>query len=251
MKTTEARFNRLYRDRWVIAAIFLSPLLLAPFVRVEFPHAQAQQVANIGEHLSFTPRPKVLPFQSDHYDVPLCFCAAMQVQHHLRTGEDVPLSPQFLITVAGRLSSTDDITIRHGWSSPILGWQLAHSFGSCPAPLCTRLGILTEAMHDAAVPFRVGQEFLTLFQIPDYPSAVAYLAEHPGAVVILTTSGRRAYAIIGVDEEGRGVWLDYWRRATPAVLHMSAADGTETWNAMLYADKELGPENFLVVVNPR
>lgn len=224
---------------------------LFPIIVLTWPAVAMPLLADVTS-LSFTPRPNVSRLQRDHYDVPLCFCAAMQVQQFGRDGSDIALSPQYMITVAGRLQPRDDITIQHGWSSAILGWQLAHSFGAPPASMYTQVrGVLTDEVHEAAQQFTVGQEFMTFNQLPNYPSTLGYIAQHPGAVAILTTSGRRAFAIIGVDAEGRGLWLDYWQRTVPQVLHLSEPDGVATWNAMLYADKELGPENFMVVLTPR
>jgi len=184
----------------------------------------------------------------------------MQWQEFLGSGQDVPLSPHYLITVAGKISRTDNISVGHSWTNPIFGWQLCFGDapgihgGSCPAPMLTRLLLLTEpsqAMHDAAAPFRVGSH-LKLDAVGDYPGALAYMAAHPGSAVVLSNAGRKGFAILGVDSDGNGVWFDPNHVGRPIVGPKTLAAGMAEWDGMLQSGlPELGPENFMVLIHQR
>lgn len=199
------------------------------------------------DHLNYPPVPR---FQADHWYVPHCFTAAMQWQEFLRSGRDVPLSAEYLTIKAAEY---DGVSKRHGWSSPLLGWQLAYSFGAPPAEMCQSLMTkVTPEIDAAALEFCVGAEFKTWYDVPDYPTALAYLSEHPGAMVILTTYGRRGYAILGVDLEGRGLWFDPNHVGQPTVGPKSLADGAVLFDTMIYGgEPQYGPENFLVMLTAR
>lgn len=197
--------------------------------------------------LTYPPIPRL---HADHYYVPACFAAAMQAQEFRRSGADVPLSMQYLTIKA---AESPDVTIWHGWSSGILGMELCRTYGSCPASMCPSLMTrVTPEIEAAALDYRTGQDFATFADVPDYPSALAYLTEHPGAVCVLTTYGRAGYAILGVDGNGLGVWFDANHVGKPIVGSKSHADGAAIWQSMLYdVPHGYGPENFVVIVTQR
>lgn len=170
-------------------------------------------------------------------------CSIMQAQHWYRTGEDVPLSQMFLRLVAAEYP---DVYVVHGFSSPHLAWQLCHDHGACPATMKP----WTAAARTAALTFRVGG-LLTLADVPDYAAALVHLQAHPGDGILLATDGYQSYAIVGVDEDLRGVWVDHYRSGgRAAVLLLDETDGSVLWDAMLYG-QSLGPENYMVVIQPR
>lgn len=198
------------------------------------------------DDLEFSRTPVLL---SDNYIVAACFCDVMEMQEWKRSGVDVPLSPQFMSRIAAR--EYEDVYFPHGWSNPILGWDLSSRFGSTPASIYKP--IITDVMEAEALKYRVGQDFYTWYQVPDYPSAVEYIKVNDGSAAIITTGGRRAYAIIDVDINGLGIWVDHNGRKNqrPLVTHKAETEGVEIWNSMIYGQGELGPENFVVILTTR
>lgn len=204
--------------------------------------------------LKYSAAPSLMP---DHYYVACRFCDVMQMQHYLRTGIDVgPLSPQFMTICAAEWDGPGGTNIFHGWTSPLLGWGIAEKFGTCLAKTCGPMTAkLTDAMKSEALQFRVGSQFLLLKDIPDYPAAVAHLAANHGDAFVLSCAHRKSYAIIGVDSQGRGIWLDGTKNKPPRVLAMSETDGIEAWRSMLYGQRNSGgtypPEQFMVGLTMR
>lgn len=194
---------------------------------------------------------------TDHYYVACRFCDVMQMQAYLRTGVDPgPLSPQFMTICAAEWDGPGGTNIGHGWSSPLLGWGIAEKYGACRSTTCPQKARkLTDAMKSEAAQFRVGSQFLLLKDIPDYPAAVAHLAANHGDGFVLSNAGRKSYAIIGVDAQGRGIWLDGSGTTPPKVVAKSEADGIAAWRSMLYDQRNRGgtypPEQFMVGLTMR
>ena len=222
--------------------------MLAAVWACEFPQAEPQlgDYSKIAE-LNFSTTPTSI--LADHYVAPCCSCDGMQVAIYMQTGVDPgPLSPQYMMTTAWYDGTTGPY---HGFNA-FNGADIAGRVGSCPAAMCEPgTLILTPAMDEAAAKNRTAEIFLTMATIPDYPSALDYLATHPGSVVVLTTGSYRAYSIIGIDIEGKGIWLDRWKvKGQPKVLHLTEADGIARWNTMVQG-QTYEPAAYMVVMNPR
>ena len=183
-------------------------------------------------------------------------CSVMQMQSYLRTGVDPGrLSPAFLMIEAGTIPG-DDVIVLHGFSSPILGWQLAHDWGSCPVELCPKSTLTVRGMtaynpdgrddaREAALPFRVGN-FTGYADLPNCQTAYSWLATRPGAAVIVGTDGYPCYAIMGLDSHGRGIWLTHYGISGPAQIdYLDAVAGQQRWDAMTLNSCCFGPENYV------
>jgi hypothetical protein len=255
----EEGIKAMTRNRFHAVMVFLSLTVGTALVSVW----QAEAVPP-GNMLGDPAKIPTLRFSSvpkarwDHYIVPCNFCDAMQIQYYMRTGVDPgPLSPQYTITSIGQRDPRDDITTLHGWSSPWLGVSICQQFGSCAAALCPPNPLtfkVSAAAKADAEKYKTSGEFLQLKDVPDYPAAVKHIAAHPGDVCILTNEGRESYAIIGVDAQGRGIWLDHNRVGPPLVRHLTEAEGAAIWSRMIYRtdnprrNEALEPAGFMVVM---
>lgn len=181
-------------------------------------------------------------------------CSIMQMQHYLRTGQDIPRSPQYLRIRAGIEVpfQGDDIYPGHGFSSPWLAVRLVADYGSCPASMCTWGNLIpTPAMEAAAQEVRGTYDFRTLWDIPDYVAALEYLKlpENRGDAVMLSTDGYSYYGIIGVDQQGKGIWLDHYMRLGKArIQHLGLEDGQRLWDAQIRGNMYGPPEAYMAVM---
>lgn len=185
-----------------------------------------------------------------------CCCSIMQMQHYLRTGEDIPLSAWYLQLRAGTESFTDGIYVYHGFSSPWLAVRLDATYGSCPASMF-RPGRLTWTPQIVAeAELRKGRfDFLTLTgqptppAVPDYPAALVHLAANPGDAVLLGQYGYDGAAIVGVDADGKGIFVrHYQQRGKAEVTHKTLQEGTAFWDKMIYQNPpQYQPVEFMTV----
>lgn len=187
----------------------------------------------------------------DHTNPAAVVCFGLQMQAYLRTGIDTPLSPRYLRIKAGSKPG-DDVTVQHGFSNPRFAWQLARDYGSCPAEMCPWYTIWsTAAMDNAAKVYRAGPTIYGYETIPSYTAALIQLAAKPGDYIHVATDGWEAYAIVGVDQSGRGIWVDCYKRSGPArVQLLDIAAGESLWSRMT-TGRSFGPENYVLGVGMR
>lgn len=196
-----------------------------------------------------------LPFHSDNTDhgsPTSCAVAALQIQKAVRTNNYTvgPLSTEYILRKAGQKSYFDNINARHGISSGRLLWQYCFDFGSCPLSMCpTPTRRLTTDMHSAALPYRCGV-LLGLADVPDHQSALEHLAANYGDCILLTTDGYRAFLLIGIDEFGNGIWLDFYSQQRARLQYLDYAAGNALWNDMLYGN-DFTADNYLTVFTMR
>lgn len=173
------------------------------------------------------------------------WCDVMQWQHFVRTGENVTLSPQYVLSTAAK--RYEDVYLLHGLSSPALGWQIAHDFGSCPQALCPRRTLTPERCDSAAAPYRVGG-LLTLAAIPDCTAAMAFVSANPGAAVVLTTDGYDSYALLDVDQD-HGLWITHDSSGRAVLQWLDVAQGSALWESMIRGNW-FPADNYMVAVLP-
>lgn len=208
--------------------------------------------------ITYSSVPTVMWGQS-HYVFACCCCDLATMQRSLR-GDSKPGSPEFLKQVIGASDGPGGgMTPGHGFSSPRLAWQTLHDVGSCPADVGPQKRLIgwtkvTSAMRAAAAEYRVGEIAPLDYATLDYFEAIAYLADHPGAGVLLATYGYEGYVIVGTDGDGHGIWLDHNNRTgPPLVRRMASAEGDATWERMVTGGAKYGygRDNYSLIVNPR
>lgn len=183
-------------------------------------------------------------------------CSIMQMQRWLREGIDVPLSARYLVTKAASESPTDQIRFFHGFTSAWLAVRLDADYGSCPASMypLTQWRI-TPAMEAEAAKVKGRYDFLTLTgaptppAVPDYAAALVHLKANPGDAVLLSQYGFDGYAIVGVDADGKGIWIRHYKqRGKPQILHLDEAAGKPLWDKMIYDNPpQYQPVEFMTV----
>ena len=181
--------------------------------------------------------------------------AICQMQDYLQFGVDVPRSPHYLRWQAAAQDSRDDIYPYHGISSPLLLISLTSTIGAPSLEVCprTRAGRFTSAMHSEAAVTRRVNGYGYLSDVPDYPAALAHLAANPGDAIQLATDGWDGYAIIGVDDQGRGIWLRFYDgrnfnfSVRPATVDTpTTQQGIDRWERMVNGNS-LPPINYMAV----
>lgn len=181
--------------------------------------------------------------------------AICQMQDYLQYGTDIPRSPHFLRWVAAQQDPFDDIYPVHGFSSPFLSIKLASEIGAPTLASCPRTtaGRFTQAMYADAAASRRQNGLLNMNDVPDYPSALNHLAANPGDAIQLATDGWDGYAIIGLNQQGRGIWLRFYdgrfldtsiRRAV--VDFPTEQEGIARWRNMVEGNM-VPPINYMTV----